>query len=207
MVTCSFPSFFQSFKTETEQERKVLGLTMKSWCWPPGTGFQTVWLAGQLAGEPMHHISLRGGPPAKPGASASPPNPVGIQAMKNRWNIFYAVQCNSGGECAWHRCRTETQSNCTFSIRWQHRVINRLTALGLVKPGRDCSCWVVCVGFRRFPSLLTELSALIEDILPESKDQRLSWFDQVFTIMSCPSHETHCCGVGKIWGQVHTHLK
>lgn len=80
---------------------------MKSWCWPPGRGFQTVWSACRLADEPRHRISLRGGPLAKPGASASPPNPVGIQ-------------------CTEDSIVTERQG--TVSSRWQQRVKNWITA-------------------------------------------------------------------------------
>lgn len=73
-------------------------LTRKSWCWPPGRSFQTVWSACRLAGEPMHHISLRGGRPAKPGASASPPNPVEIEPARNQWNTAYTGRVDSNGK-------------------------------------------------------------------------------------------------------------
>lgn len=100
-VTVSFSSCLQSYKREWQRKQRVSCLTRKSWCWPPGRGFRTVWSACRLAGEPRHRSSLRDGLLAKPGASASPPNPVGIQPMKNQWNIFHA------GECTEHRVITE----------------------------------------------------------------------------------------------------
>lgn len=59
----------------SHDKRSTTSLTRRSWCWPQGKGFQTVWWACRLAGEPRHRISLLSGLPAMPGASSSPPNP------------------------------------------------------------------------------------------------------------------------------------
>lgn len=141
---------------------------MKSWCWPPGRGFQTVWSACRLADEPRHRISLRDGPLAKPGASASPLNPVGIQ-------------------CTEDSLVTERQG--TVSSRWQQRVKNWRTAR--VKPGSDCSS--VDLSACAFAGLLRwnwTVNQLIKDFLPEFKDQRRAWFYKLFTTSLCSPRET-----------------
>lgn len=58
-------------------------LTRRSWCRPPGGGFQTVLWVGPPADEPRRRTSPPGVRPATPGASSSPPSPGG--SARHMW--------------------------------------------------------------------------------------------------------------------------
>lgn len=134
-----------SWRFPPEIDKEVLCLTRRSWCRPPWGGFQTVWWACRLAGGPRRRTSLQDVPLARPGASPSPPNPLGEEQME-KLHRFRAGQWDSAGEYTptqwgWQG-GGDTVLTCTS--RWQQRVKSSWSARRMVKPGSDCASVDLC---------------------------------------------------------------
>lgn len=127
--------------------KEVSCLTRRSWCRPPWGGFRTVWWACRLAGGPRRHTSLRDVPLARPGASASPPNPLGEEQTEKSHMVKH-VSCRSMSLC-W-RIHTNAVGmtgrwrHCINFSRWQQRVKSSWSAGRLVKPGSGCASVDLC---------------------------------------------------------------
>lgn len=127
--------------------KEVSCLTRRSWCQPPWGGFQTVWWACRLADGPRRHTSLRDVPLARPGASPSPPNPLG-EEQTEKLHMVKHVSCRSVRLCWRIHANgvgmTGRWRHCINFSRWQQRVKSRWSAQTLVKPGSDCTSVDLC---------------------------------------------------------------